>query len=77
MASKTDAELKRAFGEAVREFRTARGLSQERLAELAGIHRTYLGDVERGSRNIALVNMHRISAALGVPLSSLIAQMEG
>ena len=76
MASKTDGDLKVAFGEAVRKFRTARGLSQEKLAERANIHRTYIGDVERGLRNIALVNMHRIAAALEVSLSELIAEME-
>ncbi|MGA9069029.1 MAG: helix-turn-helix transcriptional regulator [Terracidiphilus sp.] len=76
MTSKTDDELKRAFGEAVRKFRTARGLSQEKLAEHANIHRTYIGDVERGLRNIALVNMHRIAAALELSLSELIGEME-
>jgi len=76
VTSNTDDELKRAFGEAVRKFRTARGLSQEKLAEHADIHRTYIGDVERGLRNIALVNMHRIAAALGVSLCELIGEME-
>ncbi len=76
MASKTDRELKAAFGETVRKFRTARGLSQEKLAERANIHRTYIGDVERGLRNISLVNMHRIASALEVSLSALIAEME-
>lgn len=71
---KTDARI--AFGRAVRGFRTAKGISQEKLAELADIHRTYVGDVERGTRNIALLNMIRISAALGIPLSRLIAEME-
>ena len=47
----------------------AKGLSQERLAELAGIHRTYVGDVERGARNVSLVNMNKIALALDVPLS--------
>jgi transcriptional regulator with XRE-family HTH domain len=57
-------------------LRENRGLSQEKLAELAGIHRTYIGDVERGTRNIALVNMTRIAKALGQSLSRLIAEME-
>jgi transcriptional regulator with XRE-family HTH domain len=71
-----DDSLKEAFGDAVRKSRLSAGLSQEKLAELADIHRTYIGDVERGLRNIALVNMYRISAALGVPLSSIIRDME-
>jgi transcriptional regulator with XRE-family HTH domain len=57
-------------------LRESRGLSQEKLAELAGIHRTYIGDVERGTRNIALVNMTKIAKALGTSLSRLIADME-
>jgi transcriptional regulator with XRE-family HTH domain len=65
-----------AFGKAVRELRNAKALSQEELAARAGIHRTYIGDVERGIRNIALVNMTKIARALGVPLSRLIAEME-
>jgi len=51
-------------------------MSQEELAELAGIHRTYIGDVERGTRNISIVNMSRIAKALGKPLSQLISDME-
>jgi transcriptional regulator with XRE-family HTH domain len=65
-----------AFGRAVRRLRETRGFSQEKLAELAGIHRTYIGDVERGTRNVALVNMTRIAKALGTSLSHLIAEME-
>ena len=76
MISRDDGDLKVAFGETVRKFRTAMGLSQEKLAERANIHRTYIGDVERGLRNIALVNMCRIACALEVPLSSLISEME-
>ena len=65
-----------AFGKALRKFRTAKGISQEKLADLAEIHRTYIGDVERGTRNIALVDMTRIADALDVPLSTIISQME-
>jgi transcriptional regulator with XRE-family HTH domain len=65
-----------AFGQAVRKFRLKRSFSQERLAELADIHRTYIGDVERGTRNISLLNMTRIAKALQVPLSRLIQEME-
>jgi transcriptional regulator with XRE-family HTH domain len=65
-----------AFGQAVRTFRLKRALSQERHAELADIHRTYTGDVERGTRNISLVNMIRIAKALQVPLSRLLQEME-
>jgi transcriptional regulator with XRE-family HTH domain len=69
-----DARL--AFGQAVRKLRVAKGLSQEKLAELADIHRTYVGDVERGTRNIALLNMIKLAAALDVSLSHLVVEME-
>jgi transcriptional regulator with XRE-family HTH domain len=67
---------KLAFGKTIRKFRLEKGLSQERLAELANIHRTYIGDVERGTRNVSVVNMARIAQALGFPLSRIIAAME-
>ncbi len=67
------------FGRAVRRLRVGREWSQERLAEEAGLHRTYIGDVERGLRNISLVNIDRLASALGVDMATLMAatQEEG
>jgi transcriptional regulator with XRE-family HTH domain len=65
-----------AFGRAIRRLRTARGLSQERLAEDVGIHRTYIGDVERGLRNIGLLNVDRIARALETDLTGLMTEVE-
>ncbi len=59
------------FGNRIREARQAKGFSQETLAEKAGLHRTYIGTVERGERNPALVNLVRIADALSVDLSIL------
>ncbi len=64
---------RRAFGRRLRVLRTERGLSQEALADLAGIHRTYVGSVERGERNVALDNIHALADALGVSAARLIA----
>lgn len=55
-----------AFGQRVQELRKQRNLSQEQLAELAGVHRTYIGMVERAEKNITLYNINRIAKALKV-----------
>jgi transcriptional regulator with XRE-family HTH domain len=61
-------DRRRAFGLRVRELRQQRGLSQEELAEQAQLHRTYLGGVERGERNISLDAMWKLAdALLGTP----------
>ena len=65
-----------AFGEAVRERRRGIGLSQEELADVCGLHRTYVGGIERGERNLSLLNMARIAAALRICLSQLVVAME-
>jgi len=64
-------EILKLFGERLREIRTERNLSQERLAELAGLDRNYIGQIERAERNVALVNIVRIAKALDVEPQSL------
>ena len=59
------------FGNRVRELRVAKGLSQEGLADLAGVHRTYIGMIERAEKNITLANIKRIADALKVEIGSL------
>jgi transcriptional regulator with XRE-family HTH domain len=61
------------LGNAIRKRRKALGLSQEGLAERAGLHWTYVGAVERGERNISLLNIVRVARALGVAPSRLLA----
>ena len=59
-------DIRERFGQAVKGCREALGLTQEEFAERAGIHRTYLSDVERGSRNISLLNIERLASALSL-----------
>lgn len=63
---------RRAFGDRLRAIRLERGLSQEGLAHLADLHRTYVGSVERGDRNISLENIYALADALGVSASELV-----
>ena len=57
------------FGKKVREERHRRGLSQEELAARAGVHRTYIGMIERAEKNITLENIEKITKALGLKIS--------
>jgi transcriptional regulator with XRE-family HTH domain len=65
-------EAARAFGERVRSRREELGLSQEALADQAGIHWTFLGQVERGRRNLSLHNLLKVAAGLGVDPADLV-----
>jgi transcriptional regulator with XRE-family HTH domain len=68
--------LSLAFGAVVRRHRKASGLSQEILAEKAEIHHTHVGLIERGERNPSLDVAHRVARALGLTLSTMIAEAE-
>jgi len=59
------------FGERVRELRKERGLSQERLAFKADLHRTYIGMIERAEKNITLLNIRKLANALDVNIQNL------
>ena len=72
----TERRVQSAFGKALRKYRQAAELSQEALAASARLNRTYVGDIERGERNVSIVNMHKLAKALGVNLSELIHEME-
>ena len=60
------------FGSRVRDERLKRGISQERLGQLAKVHRTYIGMIERAEKNITLTNMEKIARALGKKVNDLV-----
>jgi integrase len=69
-------DIRERFGFAVKTRREELELTQEDLADRAGIHRTYLSDVERGTRNLSLINIERLAAALDLPISGLFQIVE-
>ena len=71
---KTKPSARRIFAENLRKARLAKGLSQEDLAELAHLHRTYVGSVERAERNVSIDNMERLAAAVGSLLPALLQE---
>ncbi|OGH29774.1 MAG: transcriptional regulator [Candidatus Levybacteria bacterium RIFCSPLOWO2_01_FULL_37_26] len=65
-------DIKKKFGQKLREIRKQKKLSQEDLSFKAGLHRTYISDIERGSRNVSLENIEKIAKALGVSTKNLL-----
>ena len=70
-------DIAKAVGQRIRNYRTKKGLSQEKLAELSGCHPTYIGQLERGEKNATLESIERITAALGISLSKLFEKLGG
>jgi CheY-like chemotaxis protein len=67
----TEADLKLLFGKAIKRTRSEIGISQEELADRAGLHRTYISDVERGARNLSLTSIEKLAGALHSSISKL------
>jgi len=68
-----DKNILKIFGQNVKKYRKKRKLSQEELARKAGVHRTYIGGIERGERNVSLMNIKRIAKALNAEIKNFIA----
>jgi transcriptional regulator with XRE-family HTH domain len=66
----------RAFGKAIRALRDERGLTQEALADLSGLTTNYVGDTERGERNVSVRALWQLSDGLGIPASELLREAE-
>ncbi|ELA4928382.1 helix-turn-helix transcriptional regulator [Vibrio vulnificus] len=73
---KDENKLLKNFGERVKNLRVERGMSQERLAESSGLHRTYVGSLERGQRNVSYLNILKIAAALEISTSVLLEGLD-
>ena len=71
------ASLRVLFARNLRRVRQARSLSQEKLADLAGLHRTYVGSVERGETNISIDNIEKLASALGIDAATLVTEDGG
>jgi transcriptional regulator with XRE-family HTH domain len=69
-----EGELQRAVGKNLRRIRHERGLSQEDFAHLLGVHRTYMGGVERGERNLTLKSLERLADRLGAKAMDLMGE---
>lgn len=68
-------DITKILGQRIRNYRTAKGLSQEKLAELSGCHPTYIGQIERGEKNATIESIEKIAAALNVSLSKLFEKL--
>ena len=68
--------LLRALGQRIRELRTEQGYSQEGFADKCGVHRTFMGTIERGESNLSFQNIAKVAATLGVSLSKLFIDLE-
>ena len=66
-------KARKALGETIRAYRVSMGISQEKLAELADVHRNYIGNIERGEQNITINSLLRFAEAFGCPLSKIMA----
>lgn len=69
-------EIRVAYGKAVRAIRQDKKISQEELADLCGLHRTYISDIELGKRNVSLENIDKIAQALQMKKSELFVEVE-
>lgn len=67
----SDSEVLKKFGDRVRQLRKQKDISQEELAHRAGLHRTYIGMIERAEKNITLMNIEKIANALNVSIKDL------
>lgn len=71
-----EGDLQRAVGRNLRAYREAKGLSQEAFADTLGVHRTYMGGIERGERNLTLKSLERIAERVGLDALALLRERQ-
>ena len=76
MKSEEDIETLKALGRRVRDFRHSRSISQEALADAAAVHRTYIGMIERGEKNITVLTLSKIAQALELSVQELLGELK-
>lgn len=64
------------YGQVIRSLRQSRNISQEKLGDLCGLHRTYISDIELGKRNVSLENIERMATALNMRISDIFTEVE-
>lgn len=64
------------FGQVIRKFRTEKQISQESFADMCGLHRTYISDIERGLRNVSIENIEKMAKALDIKISEIFKEVE-
>jgi transcriptional regulator with XRE-family HTH domain len=69
-------EILKALGQRIRELRLKQGYSQESFADHCGVHRTFMGTIERGESNLSFTNLVKVSEGLGITLSQLLSGLE-
>lgn len=69
-------EIQILFGQAIRKFRSEKHISQEAFADMCGLHRTYISDIERGLRNVSIENIDKMAQALHMNISDIFREVE-
>lgn len=69
-------EIQVLFGRAIRKFRSEKQISQESFADMCGLHRTYISDIERGQRNVSIENIEKMANALNMNISDIFREVE-
>ena len=71
MSNKLMRDIRAIFGKKIKQIRLKQGLSQEALADISGLHRTYISNIENGNRNVSIKNVEKLAKALNIKIKNL------